>query len=84
MLTLLATIGLNYYVFRYQMTYGLFPVQDTGLVMGGIVADQSISFQSMKAKFEQLMTIVRNDPAILSVVGFTGGGRGTLASPLCR
>ena len=73
MLTLLATIGLNYYVFRYQMTYGLFPVQDTGLVMGGIVADQSISFQSMKAKFEQLMTIVRNDPAVLSVVGFTGG-----------
>jgi multidrug efflux pump len=73
MLTLLATIGLNYYAFRYQMTYGLFPVQDTGLVMGGIVADQSISFQSMKAKFEQLMTIVRNDPAVLSVVGFTGG-----------
>ena len=73
MLTLLATIGLNYYMFRYQMTYGLFPVQDTGLVMGGIVADQSISFQSMKAKFEQLLTIVRNDPAVASVVGFTGG-----------
>ncbi len=73
MLTLLATIGLNYYMFRYQMTYGLFPVQDTGLVMGGIVADQSISFQSMKTKFEQLLTIVRNDPAVASVVGFTGG-----------
>jgi multidrug efflux pump len=73
MLTLLATIALNYYMFRYQMTYGFFPVQDTGLVMGGIVADQSISFQSMEAKFEELMTIVRNDPAVLSVVGFTGG-----------
>ena len=73
LLTLLATIGLNYYMFRYEMTYGLFPVQDTGLVMGGIVADQSISFQSMNAKFEELLTIVRNDPAVGSVVGFTGG-----------
>ena len=73
MLTLLATIGLNYYMFRYQMTYGLFPVQDTGLVLGGIQADQSISFQSMKAKFEQLLTIVGDDPAVSSVVGFTGG-----------
>ena len=73
MLTLLATIGLNYYMFRYQMTYGLFPVQDTGLIMGGIQADQSISFQSMKAKFEQLLAIVRDDPAVASVVGFTGG-----------
>jgi multidrug efflux pump len=73
MLTLVATIGFNYYMFRYQMTYELFPVQDTGLVMGGIVADQSISFQLMKAKFEQLLAVVRNDPAVESVVGFTGG-----------
>ena len=73
LLTLLATIGLNYYMFRYQMTYGLFPVQDTGLIMGSIHADQSISFQSMQRKFEQLQTIVREDPAVASVVGFTGG-----------
>ncbi len=72
-LSLLATVGLNYYMFRYQMTYGLFPVQDTGLVLGGIQADQSISFQAMKTKFEQLLGIVRNDPAVASVVGFTGG-----------
>ena len=43
--------------------------------MGGIEADQSISFQSMKAKFEQLLAIVRDDPAVESVVGFTGGRR---------
>ena len=72
MLTLVATVGLNYYMFRYQTSYGLFPVQDTGLIMGGIKADQSISFQSMKAKFEQLLAIVRDDPAVASVVGFTG------------
>ena len=75
-LSLFATVGLNYYMFRYQMTYGLFPVQDTGLIIGSIQGDQSISFQAMKTKFTQLQTIVQDDPAVASVVGFTGG-RGT-------
>ena len=35
-LSLFATIGLNYYMFRYHTTYGLFPVQDTGLIIGAI------------------------------------------------
>src|SRR6516165_7129330 len=70
---LFATVGLNYYMFRYHMSYGLFPVQDTGLIIGSIQGDQSISFQAMKAKFTQLQTIVQDDPAVDSVVGFTGG-----------
>ena len=77
-LSLFATVGLNYYMFRYQMSYGLFPVQDTGLIIGSIQGDQSISFQAMKTKFTQLQTIVQDDPAVDSVVGFTGG-RGTNA-----
>jgi multidrug efflux pump len=60
-------------MFRYQMNYGLFPVQDTGLVIGSIQADQSISFQSMQKKLLQLQGIVQADPAVASVVGFTGG-----------
>jgi multidrug efflux pump len=72
-LSLFATIGLNYYMFRHEMSYGLFPVQDTGLIIGGIQGDQSISFQAMKTKFIQLQTIVQDDPAVDSVVGFTGG-----------
>ena len=75
-LSLFATIGLNYYMFRYHMSYGLFPVQDTGLIIGSIQGDQSISFQAMKTKFTQLQTIVQDDPAVASIVGFTGG-RGT-------
>src|SRR5208337_1587044 len=71
--TLIATIGLNYYMFRYQMNYGLFPVQDTGLIIGAIQGDQSISFQAMQGKLLQLQTIVQDDPAVASVVGFTGG-----------
>ena len=72
-LSLLATVGLNYYMFRYQMTYGLFPVQDTGLIVGSIQGDQSISFQAMKTKLAQLQGIVQDDPAVESIVGFTGG-----------
>ena len=52
---------------------GFFPQQDTGRIVGGIRADQSISFQAMRRKFRQFMEIVRQDPAIESVAGFTGG-----------
>ena len=55
------------------MTYSLFPVQDTGLLIGSIQGDQSISFQSMKQKLTQLQTIVQDDPAVATVVGVTGG-----------
>ena len=71
--TLLATVWLNYDLFRYHINYGLFPVQDTGLIIGAIQADQSISFQAMKEKFTELQTIVQEDPAVAHVVGFTGG-----------
>jgi multidrug efflux pump len=71
-LVLLSTIGLNVYLFTH-IAYGLFPAQDTGLLIGSIQADQSISFQAMKQKLTQLQGIVQADPAVDSVVGFTGG-----------
>ena len=49
-----------------------FPEQDNGLLIGQIIADQSISFQAMKKKLEQLQQIVQKDPAVKSVIGFTG------------
>ncbi len=71
-LTLCATVGLNIYLFAH-IPYGLFPKQDTGLLIGSIQGDQSISFQSMKQKFIQLQSIVESDPAVEHVAGFTGG-----------
>ncbi|HEV3285493.1 MAG TPA: efflux RND transporter permease subunit, partial [Steroidobacteraceae bacterium] len=53
---------------------GFFPQQDTGRLIGGIQADQAISFQSMSKKLRQFMQIVQADPAVDTVVGFTGGG----------
>jgi len=50
-----------------------FPEQDTGILIGQIIADQSISFPAMQKKLAQLQAIVQKDPAVLSVAGFTGG-----------
>ncbi len=75
LLTLLATVGLNVYLYII-VPKGFFPEQDTGQMMGGIQADQRISFQSMEKKLSQAARIVGADPAVESVVGFTGG-RGT-------
>jgi len=74
MLLLLATLCLNFYLFVI-VPKGFFPQQDTGRLVGGIQADQSISFQLMQQKLTQFISIVKSDPAVASVVGFTGGGQ---------
>ncbi|MDO9358226.1 MAG: efflux RND transporter permease subunit, partial [Polaromonas sp.] len=74
MLILLAVIGLNVYLFA-KAPKGFFPQQDTGQINGGLSADRSISFQAMQAKLKQLVDIIRADPAVDTVVGFTGGSR---------
>jgi multidrug efflux pump len=75
MLALLITVALNVLLFML-IPKGFFPQEDTGVITGGIVADQSISFQMMKDKLAQLMTIVQADPAVQSVAGYTGQGSG--------
>ena len=74
MLILLAVIGLNVFLF-VKAPKGFFPQQDTGQINGGLRADQSISFQAMQGKLKELVDIIRADPAVDTVVGFTGGGR---------
>ena len=69
------TICLNVVLFII-VPKGFFPQQDTGRLFGWLQADQSISFQAMSAKLQQVMTIVQQDPAVQSVVGFTGAGSG--------
>jgi len=82
MLILAATIGLNFCLFAgvpYTSFHGVpkafFPQQDTGRMVGSIQADQGISFQAMQQKLADFIDIVRRDPAVENVVGFTGGGR---------
>ena len=72
MFVFLATVILNIDLYA-TIPKGFFPQQDTGRIVGGIRADQSISFQAMRRKFRQFMDIIREDPAIESAAGFTGG-----------
>jgi multidrug efflux pump len=74
MLVLLLTVCLNVYLF-VAVPKGFFPQQDTGRLIGGIQADQSISFQLMRQKLAEFISIIREDPAVESVVGFTGGAQ---------
>ncbi|MGC2415759.1 MAG: efflux RND transporter permease subunit [Stellaceae bacterium] len=74
LLILVLTVALNVYLF-VLIPKGLFPLQDTGRMIGGIQADQSISFQLMRDKLTEFIGIIRKDPAVASVVGFTGGGQ---------
>jgi multidrug efflux pump len=61
-------------VFLYiKVPKGFFPQQDTGRIMGGVMAAQDISFQSMSDKMQSYVDIVMKDPAVDSVVGFAGG-----------
>ncbi len=52
---------------------GFFPEQDTGRIAGSIVAAQDISFPAMRQKLAEFIDIVQHDPAVDTVVGFTGG-----------
>ena len=73
-LLLLMTLCFNVYLF-VAVPKGFFPQEDTGRLIGGIQADQSISFQLMRQKLTQFISIVQKDNAVANVVGFTGGGQ---------
>jgi multidrug efflux pump len=53
---------------------GFFPQQDTGRIMGGIQAEQDISFQAIRDKMFSYVGIIMKDPAVNTVTGFVGGG----------
>ena len=75
LLVLLTTIGLNVYLFIH-VPKGFFPQQDTGRMSGQILADQDSSFQSMDKTLLRMVNIVVADPAVDTVIGYTGGSGG--------
>ncbi|NNM62228.1 MAG: nodulation protein, partial [Steroidobacteraceae bacterium] len=68
---LIAMVIANVWLFK-RLPSTFFPEQDDGLLMGQIKADQNISFPAMAVKLKQLQAIVQADPAVASVIGFTG------------
>lgn len=73
-LLFIGTIGLTVWLY-ISIPKTFFPEQDTGRLMGNIRADQSISFPAMRQKLADFMKVVREDPAVDNVTGFTGGSR---------
>ncbi|HZT36299.1 MAG TPA: multidrug efflux RND transporter permease subunit [Bryobacteraceae bacterium] len=74
-LMLLVTIGtvcLSVYLYIIAPK-GFFPQQDTGRMSGSIVGAQDISFPAMREKLAQFVAIIKADPAVQNVMGFTGG-----------
>jgi multidrug efflux pump len=67
------TVGTNVALFWY-IPKGFFPDQDTGRISGRMQAAQDISFQSMKDKMMQVVDIIKTDPDVDFVTGYTGGG----------
>jgi len=73
-LILVVVIGLTGWLY-VAMPKGFFPQQDSGQIQAGLRADQSVSFHVMQDKLRQVVNIIRKDPAVDTVVGFTGGNR---------
>jgi multidrug efflux pump len=51
---------------------GFFPVQDTGVIQGISQAPQSISFDAMTQKQQQLVDVILQDPSVESLSSFIG------------
>jgi multidrug efflux pump len=81
LMLLLVAVGLNVYLF-VRVPKGFFPEQDNGRMSGQLLADQDASFQSMDKTLLEMEKIVAADPAVDSVIGFTGGSSSYGASTL--
>jgi multidrug efflux pump len=51
---------------------GFFPVQDTGVILGISDAPQTVSFDAMAQRQQELATVILKDPAVDSLSSFIG------------
>jgi len=65
--TLAATVALYVWVPK-----GFFPVQDSGVIQAVSEAPQTISFDAMSARQQDLARVLLQDPAVLSLASFIG------------
>jgi multidrug efflux pump len=72
---LLGVIALNIHLYQVAPKSFL-PDQDTGQIGGFIRGDDGLSFQVMQPKITEFRRALLADPAVESIAGFIGGGRG--------
>ncbi len=78
----LATVTLSFilliatgYLF-YELPKGFIPSYDAGFLVGFTLAAQDISFDSMKEHQQELNKILLKEPAVDTMMSFTGAGFG--------
>jgi multidrug efflux pump len=76
LIVLLLTIALNVALI-IEIPKGFFPEQDTGAITGGVQGPQDASFPAMDSSTQQIVAVIKNDPAVENVIAFTGGGGAT-------
>jgi multidrug efflux pump len=76
LVTLLATVGLNFYLYSI-VPKGFFPEQDIGLLLGFFGTDDGVSFTSMQPKLDHFRQVLMNDPAVKSVTAYARGSGGS-------
>jgi multidrug efflux pump len=76
LIVLFLTIALNG-VLIVEIPKGFFPVEDTGAITGSARGPQDASFAAMNDSIQQIGRVIKNDPAVDNVIGFTGGGGAT-------
>jgi multidrug efflux pump len=74
----LSTLALNVFLIA-KVPKGFFPQQDTGAMTGGLQGPQDTSFYAMRTALQQAVDIVKADPGVANVMGFTGGQGATNA-----
>ena len=72
---LLGVMALNVHLY-ITAPKSFLPEQDTGQIGGFIRGDDALSFQVMQPKIDEFRRAVLADPAVESVGGYIGGGRG--------
>jgi multidrug efflux pump len=73
---LFLTIALNV-VLVIKIPKGFFPQQDTGALAGAIQGPQDSSFPTINNAIQKLEAVIKKDPAVQNVIGFTGGNGAT-------
>jgi multidrug efflux pump len=73
---LFLTIALNVWVI-IKISKGFFPVEDTGAISGSVRGPQDSSFPAMNSSVQQIIGVIKSDPAVANVIGFSGGNGAT-------
>jgi multidrug efflux pump len=76
LVVLIVLVGLNVLLI-VRIPKGFFPQQDTGAIVGGLQGPQDASFAVMNNSVQKLVAVVKADPGVQNIIGFTGGNGAT-------